>query len=164
METVRYLTPEWLEDCYEKYHQNPRFEQEMAKLTVAMAYRVTAETAWGIEEDILFGGVVERGKLLRLSFLSAEAARTEMEYVVSASPQEWKKILRKEHKFLTDFMLGKIILQQGSKVGVLAIAPHANSFVDALTQTPLQFPDEMSADELEVFRADVHDFRLLQGV
>ena len=77
------------------------------------------------------------------------------EFILSASPQVWKKVLRKEDKFLTDFMLGKITLQQGSKVGVLAIAPHSNTFVDALTQIPLQFPDEMTPAELLIYRDDL---------
>ncbi len=52
---------------------------------------------------------------------------------MAASPQEWKLVLRKEHKFLTDFMLGKIRLEQGSKVGVLGFAPFADTFIDAVT-------------------------------
>ena len=62
--------------------------------------------------------------------------------------EKWKSILRKERKFLTDFMLGRLPLVQGSKVGVLSIAPYANTFVDALTQAELQFPDEMAPEEL----------------
>ena len=82
----------------------------------------------------------------------------------TATPQEWKKILRKENKFLTDFMLGKITLEQGTKVGVLGLAPYANSFVDALTQVELRFPDELTAQELEEYRAYVRDFRARLGV
>jgi hypothetical protein len=61
-------------------------------------------------------------------------------------------------------MLGKITLEQGSKVGVLGVAPYANIFVDALTQVDLQFPDEMSPDELEEFRGYVNEFRSELGV
>ncbi len=164
MEVVRYCTPEWLGECFRRYPLNPRFEQAMVKLTVSMAFRVTAEIAWGIERDIYFGGKVDKGKLTWLDFLSAEDAKKDMEFVMSATPQEWKKILRKQSKFLTDFMLGKITLQQGSKVGVLAIAPHANTFVDALTQATLQFPDEMSPEELEAYCQHVKAFREQQGV
>jgi hypothetical protein len=78
---------------------------------------------------------------------------------MGATPQEWKKILRKENKFLTDFMLGKISLEQGSKVGVLGLAPYANTFIEALTQVELQFPDEMEAGALAEFRSYVSKFR-----
>jgi hypothetical protein len=78
---------------------------------------------------------------------------------MGATPQEWKKILRKESKFLTDFMLGKISLDLGSKVGVLGLAPYANTFIEALTQVELQFPDEMEASALAEFRSYVSNFR-----
>ena len=159
METVRYPTPEWLEKSSEGYRANPEFQKALAKLTIKVYYRIKAEPAWGIDEDILFGAVVEKGELLKLAFCSEEEAKKEAEYIMTATPQEWKKILRKENKFLTDFMLGKISLEQGSKVGVLGVAPHADTFVAALTQTELQFPDEMSPEELAEFRSYVKTFR-----
>ena len=84
--------------------------------------------------------------------------------MIGATPQVWKKILRKERKFLTDFMLGSIRLEQGSKVGVLGLAPHANNIVDILTQIELQFPDELSAEELAEYRLQMEDFRANLGV
>jgi hypothetical protein len=72
--------------------------------------------------------------------------------------------LRKESKFVTDFMLGKITLEQGSKVGVLSIAPHSGTFIDALTQEELEFPDEMSPEELDDYRATMEAFRSELGV
>jgi hypothetical protein len=164
MNTVRYCTPEWLEESAKGYHANPRYQKEFAKLTLTLCFRVKAEPAWGIDEDIIFGGDVEKGKLNKLGFFSEEAAKEEAEYIVAATPQEWKKILRKESKFVTDFMLGKITLEQGSKVGILGVAPHSNTFVDALTQIEIQFPDEMSPDELDEYRASLKSFRAELGV
>ena len=83
--------------------------------------------------------------------------------MLSASPQEWKKILRKGKQIPDGFYAWKDHLQQGSKVGVLTIAPHANTFVDVLTQTALQFPDEMSPEEFTIYRRDLREFRHLQG-
>ena len=60
------------------------------------------------------------------------------------------------------FMLGKIKLEHGSKVGVLGVAPHANNLVDALTS--LQFPDELSAEELAQYRSQMEVFRARLGV
>ena len=77
---------------------------------------------------------------------------------------EWKSILTKKRKFVTDFMLGKIKLEHGSKIGILSIAPHANTLVDAMTQVPLRFPDEMSPDEVKKYRAHMKNFRTKLGV
>ena len=164
MTTVRYCTPEWLQGVEEGYDDHPRFRQEMAKLTTKVCFKVKAEPEWGIEEDIIFCGYLEQGDLQKFAFMREEAALGEADFVLAASPKEWKKILRKENKFVTDFMLGRITLEHGSKVGVLSIAPHSNTFVDALTQNELQFPDEMTDEELAEFRSYVQEFRAELGV
>ncbi len=164
MTVCQYCTPEWLEANAKLYAAKPQFARDFEKLAVKTCFRVKADPAWGIDEDIIFGAFVDKGKLTRLSFLCAEEAKKEADYILGATPQEWKKILRKENKFVTDFMLGKITLDQGSKVGVLSIAPYSGKFVDALTQIELQFPDEMSADELAAYRSHVKEFRARLGV
>ena len=159
MSVVRYCTPEWLRVSAESYRANPRFEQGLAKLTLKIFFNIKAETAWGIDRDIIFGALVKQGALEELAFFSEEDAKKEADFILAATPQEWKKILRKENKFVGDFVLGRITLQHGSKVGVLGIAHHADTFVDALTQVDLQFPDEMTPDELDRFRSHVVEFR-----
>jgi len=164
MTVCRYCTPEWLEESARIYRATPRFREQLEKVTVKVFYRIKAEPAWGIDRDILFGAIVNKGELEELAFFSEEAARATAEYIMRATPQEWKKILRKENKFLTDFMLGQITLEQGGRVGVLGLAPHANTFVDALTQVELRFPDELTPQELEEYRGYVEEFRTRLGV
>jgi hypothetical protein len=164
MTVCRYCTPEWLEESAMIYRTTPRLRKELEKVTTQIFYRIEAEPAWGIDRDILFGAAVNKGELEELAFFSEEAARAKAKYIMAATPQEWKKILRKENKFLTDFMLGRITLEQGSKIGVLGLAPYANAFVDALTQVELQFPDELTTLEMEEYRAYVKQFRAELGV
>ena len=159
MDVIRYCTPEWLSESARLYHENPKFQQELSKNTTKIMFRITAEPAWGIDPDIIFGAIMEKGFLHELRFFSVEEAKRIADFIVSATPQGWKKILRKENKFVTDFMLGKIALEQGNKVGVLAIAPYANHFVNALTQFELKFQDELSPEELEEFRSYAREFR-----
>ena len=129
-----------------------------------MCYRVKPEPAWGIDRDIIFGMFIDKGELTKIAFFAEADALKEAEYVISATPQEWKKILRRQSKFVTDFMLGKIKLEHGSKVGVLGVAPHANTVVGLLTQVDLQFPDEMSPEELAAYRSHFEEFRANLGV
>ena len=164
MTVVRYCTPEWLANAAAGYDQNPRFRQEMARLSTKICFKIKAEPAWGIDEDIIFWAHVDHGELQKLGFVSEEEALRGSDFVLAASPQEWKSILRKDRKFVTDFMLGRITLEHGSKVGVLGVAPYSNTFVDALMQDELQFPDEMTGEELAQFRSDVQQFRVELGV
>ena len=164
MTACQYCTPQWLDESGKFYQSNPEFREKLKKLSVKMCYRVKAEPAWGIDQDIIFGMFIDKGELTKIGFFAEEQALKEAEYIISATPQEWKKILRKQSKFVTDFMLGKIKLEHGSKVGVLGIAPHANTVVDLLTQVDLQFPDEMSAEELAQYRSQMETFRAGLGV
>jgi hypothetical protein len=157
--TIRYCTPIWLEESARLYGETPRFEQELKRVTTKIFFRITAYPDWGIDDDIIFGAIVDEGKLLNLAFYSEDAARSAEGLILATDPPEWKAILRKEKKFITEFMMGKISLEEGSRVALLKITPYANHFVDALTQFELQFPDEMSAEELDTYRADVLGFR-----
>jgi len=164
MLTYRYCTPEWLDESARIYRSTSHFQEKLKKLSERVCFRVKAEPAWGIEQDIFFGAFVEAGKLTKLAFFSEEEAKREADFIMTATPQEWKKILRKESKFLTDFMLGKVKLEQGSKVAVLGLAPHAPTLIEALTQVELQFPDEMSPDELAKYKSYLQEFRKNLGV
>ena len=163
MTSYRYLTPEWLEESNRDYHSTPVFEEKLKKLTARLCYRVNAEPAWGIDRDIIFGTFFDQGKLTKMDYFTEEGAWS-AEYIVAAPPQEWKRILRRESKFLTDYMLKKIVLEQGTHKGILSVAPHATNIVEFLTQVDLQFPDEMSEKELADYRSYIEEFRAERGV
>lgn len=164
MTVCQYCTPEWLEESDRRYKLKPQFEEQLKKLSIKLCYRVKAESAWGIDEDIIFGMFFDNGKLTNIEFFDEERALTEAEYVLAATPQEWKRLLRKEGKFVTDFVVGKVTLEHGSRVGILGVAPHSGTIIDALTQVELQFPDEMSKDELEQYQSKMKAFRKELGV
>jgi putative sterol carrier protein len=151
MTTYLYCTPEWFQECFNIYQSNPAAKEKLKKLTAKMVYRVKAEPLWGIDKDVLFAAYFDAGELTKLELVS-ERIPDEVEFLMAATPQTWKKILRKERKFLTDFMLGNIKLEKGSKVGVLRVAPHANSIVDAITTVELLFPDDLSSEDREKYR------------
>jgi hypothetical protein len=159
MTTCQYCTPEWLEETAKIYGSDPDLEGKLRKLSAKMCFRIKAEPSWGIEKDIIFGAFIEEGKLTKIAFFSEEEAKREAEYIMAATPQEWKKVLRKENKFLTDFMLGRIKLEKGNKVTVLGLAPYAPTVIDVLTKVHIQFPDEMSGEELIKYMAYMEEFR-----
>jgi hypothetical protein len=159
-----YCTPEWLEESARIYRATPRFQEALKRVTTHIFYRVTAEPNWGIDPDFIFGAIVTAGVMNDLRFFSEAEAKEKAEFVMAATPQEWKLILCKEHKFLTDFTLGKIKLEQGSKVGVFKLAPYADTFIDALTQVNLQFQDELSPQQLDEYRQYAAQFRSRLGI
>ena len=161
---IRYCSPEWLEESARLYRASDQYENALKKVTAKVFYRIKAEPDWGIDNDMMFGAVVEQGKLLELAFYSERQVQEIADFVLAATPQIWKAILRKDKKFISEFMMGKVTLESGSKTALLKITPYANHFVDALTQFELQFQDEMSAQEVETYRTDLAEFRKKTGV
>jgi putative sterol carrier protein len=162
--TIRYCSPEWLEESARLYRATDHFTNALKKVTTKIFYRIKAEPTWGIDKDILFGAVVDEGKLLEISFYREAEAQERADFILAATPQVWKSILRKNKKFISEFMMGKVTQESGSKPGLLKITPYANHFVDALTQFELQFQDEMTTEEVESYRADLSEFRKRTGV
>lgn len=164
MAVYQYCTPEWLEELEKVYASDPKYEAQFKKLSLVLCFLVQAEPSWGIDKDIIFGTILDSGKLTRLNFFSKEDAKNRATFILSATPQNWKKLLRKETKFVTDFLLGKIKLEQGSKVAVLKLAPLSDKLVDFMTYHEIQFPDEMSVDELARYKSHMEEFRTQRGV
>ena len=162
--TIRYCSPEWLQESARLYRATDHFASALKKVTTKIFYRISAEPAWGIEKDMIFGAEVDAGELLELAFFSEAETQKRAAFILSANPQVWKGILRKDKKFISEFMLGKVRLEAGSKTELLKITPYANHLIDALTQFELQFQDEMSPEEVEAFRADLSRFRESAGV
>jgi putative sterol carrier protein len=159
MKIIRYCSPQWLEKSAELYRADPEFEEALSKLSTNVFFRIKARPDWGIEQDILFSSIVDKGKLIELKFVTEEEAYELADFILSATPDNWKKLLRKDIKFTSGVMTGKIGIEHGSKVGVLGLAPYASYFIKALTQFNLQFPDEMSQEELEQYGDDLRSFR-----
>ena len=159
-----YCTPEWLEESARIYRATPRFQQTMKRLSARAFFRITAQHEWGIERDFIFGGIITKGELIELGFYSEAQAVEKAELIFASSPKQWKLVLRKEHKFITDFMLGRIKLEKGSVAAAMGIAPYADTFIDALTQVNLQFQDELSLQQLNEYREYASQFSAKLGV
>ncbi len=159
-----YCTPEWLEESARIYRQNTKLQESLKRLNSKVFFRITAEPKWGIDTDFVFGGFVTKGNLDELRFFSEQEVKEKAELVMAATPQEWKLILRKEHKFLTDFMLGKVKLEKGTIPMALGVAPYADGFVAALTQVNLIFQDDLSPEKQAEYHQYATQFRTKLGL
>ena len=164
MTTYQYCTPEWLSESLNNYQENPKLKETFKRLIMKIAFRITADPTLGIDQDIIFAAYMNQGEIEKLAFVSKAEAEKEAEYILSSSPRQWSQLLRKETMFAGEVMMGRIAIDKGSKPGVIRIAPYSTAFVDALTQIDVQYPDEMSVDEIEKYRETLHQFRAELGV
>ncbi len=159
-----YCTPEWLEERGKIYQTTPRFQEAMKKLSTTVFFRATALADWGIEKDFIYGGTMTKGVLSGLGYYNETEAKEKGDLILSASPQEWKMILRKQHKFISSVMTGKVKIEKGTIGAVMGVAPYADIFVEALNQVNLIFQDELSPQQLEEFRNYATQFRAKLGI
>ena len=61
-------------------------------------------------------------------------------------------------------MVKKIRIEKGSIPAVLAVAPYADTFIDALTQVNLIFQDDLSPQKINEFREYASQFRAKLGI
>jgi hypothetical protein len=155
----QFCTPEWLEESARIYEATPGAKDKLKKLTATLCYRVKSDLNWGIREDIIFCSFFEKGELTTLNFFTADQAFRAAEYLIAATPQAWKMILIKQRDFIADFAMGKIDLELGTKVSMFDLAFYLDNVLDCLTQVDLQFPDEMSAEELTAYKSKMEAFR-----
>jgi hypothetical protein len=160
----QFCTPGWLKESARIYKAKPDAKNKLKNLTAKICFHVKSDPGWGISEDIIFGAFFDRGELKALKIFTEGEAFQAAEYLMTATPETWKRILRKEREFVTDFMLDKIKLELGTKVGMLGLALYVSDILDCLTQVDLQFPDEMSADELTTYRSKMETFLHAKGV
>jgi len=159
-----YPNPEWLEEAYKAFQADPKWENKLKKLSGHFAYRIQADEAFGLDKDLYMCMVLDAGKLTKLEHVTEEDAKNEADFLLGATPQVWKRILQKLDKFVGAFMGRRIKLEKGSTVGALALGPHAGTLVDVLTLVELQFPDDLSPDELAEFKSKLDDFRASKGL
>ena len=162
MTTYIYPQPEWVDDCVAKYDAG--FEKKLASLSGKFAYQITTEPEWGIDADLFISMILNGGKLVEFKHCSKDYAYETADFVLSATPQAWKRILTKKDKFVGAFMGGRVKLQKGDTVGALALGPHANTLVDVLTQVDLKFPDDLSPEELAAFKTELAQKRSARGI
>ena len=142
MEKLHVFSPEWLAENGKLYGENAELQDILKKLTVKMAYRVTADSTWGIEEDLLWCTFFEKGQLTKMCYLTQAEVDGEADFLLSAPPATWAKLLRRTAKFGTELTIGRVKVEQGSKLGVMKVAPYSKHVVTLLTQAQTAYPDE----------------------
>ena len=158
---IPYATPEWVEDMGKNYRADPDNAGKIFKgMTIFLAFRIQADPKFGLDEDIDFGTHIVDGVLQDDSvLLSKEESEQKADFIVTAPPSVWKKVIRKQEGFVSAFMTGKIGLDKGEAPKIIALAAKSPAVVECFYKTDTEWPDEMSPQRLEEYRAQVKEFR-----
>jgi putative sterol carrier protein len=156
-----YATPEWVAALGKVYRENPENQSKHFKgMTLFASFRISADPEFGIDRDIYFSLHVNDGAMQDdTMMLSKEDAEAKSDLVFGATPLIWKKLINKQQGFISLFMTGKIKLDKGDVKRALTIAPKSSVIVDLLNKVGTEWPDEMSPQRLEEYKAHAKAFR-----
>jgi putative sterol carrier protein len=156
-----YATPQWLEAVGKNYKANPDNQNKTFKgMNIFLSFRILADPKLGIDKDIYFSLHLEDGALQDDSkLISQTVAEEKSDFILSATPQAWKKVIRKQQGFVSAFMTGKIKLDKGLAPRILALASKSGAVIEPFYQVETEWPDEMSPQRLEQYRAELNSIR-----
>jgi len=162
---IPYATPEWVEAMAKNYRANPDNQNKIFKgMTIFLSFRILADPKFGLDKDIYFSTHLENGVLQDDSTLmSKEDSEKKADFILSAPPETWKRVIQKEEGFVWAFMGGKIKLDKGEAPKILGLASRS-PVVISLFPSDTEWPDEMSPQRLEEYRTQVKEFRERLGV
>ena len=158
---IPYATPEWVANVGNNYKANPDNQNKTFKgMTIFLTFRILADPKFGIAKDIYFCNDLANGALQDDSALiSKEDAENQSDFILSATPQIWKKLIRKEQGFVSSFMSGKIKLDKGSTARIISLASKSGALIETFYKVDTEWPNEMSPQRLEQYKAQVKAFR-----
>jgi hypothetical protein len=162
---IPYATPEWVEAMAKNYCASPDNQNKHFKgMTIFLSFRILADPKFGLDEDLCFSMHLENGALQDDSALiGQEDAEKKSDFILSAPPSVWKRVVQKEEGFIAAFMTGKIKLDKGEAPKILGLASRS-PIVISLFPSDTEWPDEMSPQRLEEYRTQVKEFRGRLGV
>ena len=154
---VPYATPQWLDAVGKNYSANPENRNKHFKgMNIYLTFRILADPNLAIDKDIYFSVHVAEGALQDDSaVISKEVAEEKSDFILSATPQLWKKLIRKQQGFVSAFMTNKIKLDKGMAPRILSLASKSGALIEPFYQVDTEWPDEMSPQRLEQYRAEL---------
>ncbi len=163
---VPYATPEWVAQAGKNYSANPEnAEKTFRGMNIFLTFRVLAEPKFGLHNDVYFAMHLQNGVLQPDSTLVSKTdAFAKSDFVVSATPDVWKSVIKKQKGFISAFMTGKIKLDKGNPTRMVSLASKSSAVVEAFYRVDTEWPDEMSPQRLAEYEARVSEFRQRLGV
>jgi hypothetical protein len=158
---IPYASPEWVAEVGKNYKANPDNQNKTFKgMNIFLTFRILADPKFGIDKDICFCSHLVNGALQDdSSLLSKEDAEKKSDFILSAPPEMWKKLIKKEQGFVSSFMTGKIKLDKGSTARIISLASKSGALIESFYKVDTEWPDEMSPQRLEEYKAQVKGFR-----
>jgi putative sterol carrier protein len=140
---IDFPSSEWVAAYKDAINQNAEYKKAGKDWThgvVAMV--VKAEPTLGIPEDLAMWLDVEGGECRDCKLMTAKEAEPLAPFVVVASYEQWKQVIRKEIDPTKALMQGKLKLTKGHMPTMVKHVNASKQLVESTTRVPTRFRGE----------------------
>lgn len=155
-------TPEWGQVFGETIDGDAQYRQAAKTWEGAVTLVVKAKPEVGIDEDVSVVIDLWHGDCRSVKILPKEEA-AKAPYVMTGGIDTWKAVATGKTDAIKATMLGKIKLK-GNMANVVRHVKASKRLAECSGLFEAVWPDELSRDEIEKFRADLKQFREQFGV
>ena len=161
-----YHYPEWAKKVADNYRANPdNWEKHFKGLSLFIVFSNIAQPELGIDEQIYHYAQVDDGVLVGdANHLSKAEAEEKADFILTGPLDVWKRIILKEEAFVSAFLNGKIKLEKGFAPKIVQLGPKSPALIECFSGVDTEWPDEMSPERIEEYRAGMKEFRARLGV
>jgi len=155
-------TPEWAQVFAETVDGDVEYRESAKTWEGAVTLVIQAKPEAGLEEDLSVVIDLWHGDCRSVKILPKEEA-AKAPYVMTGSFDTWKDVATGKTDAIKATMLGKIKLK-GNMANIVRHVKASKRLAESSGLFEAVWPDELSKDEIEKFRAEVKQFREQFGV
>ena len=154
---VRYGTQEYWDEYKEMLNESKAYEEAAKTWEGAVTLVLQAKPEVGLDEDISVMLDLWHGACRSVKILPKEEA-AKAPYVMTGSLDTWKAVATGKTDAIKATMLGKIKMK-GDMANVVRHVKASKRLAGCTGLVEAVWPDELSKDEIEKFRADLKQLR-----
>ncbi len=155
-------TPEWVHEYMKKINEDGKYREVGKKWASDLALGVGAKPEAGIDEEIFLLLVLSEGECKDAKLVPKEAAEA-APYLMSGSYDIWRKVVRGEAEALKSVMRGEMSLK-GDLGKIMKYVAATKRLGDLSGSFEASWPEELSSEDLEEFRASFNELRVQLGL
>jgi len=161
-----YHYPEWTKAVAANYKANPEnWEKTFKGMSLFIVFSNVAQPELGIDEQIYHQAQIKDGVLVSdADHLSKAEAEEKADFILTAPLDVWKRMIQKEEAFVSSFLTGKVKLEKGFAPKIVQLGPKSPALIECFSGIETEWPDEMSPERIEEYRAGMKEFRSSLGV
>ena len=153
------FSPEWAKKFEEEIQRSAKYQKLAKGWKGSVVLQILAKPEIGFENDLYLFIDIFNGDCYSVRLVPKEVGETG-DYIIEGEYDRWKKIITGELDVMVGLMTGKLKLAKREKLSMIVkYAFAAKELVVSAVRTKSSYPDELTPEELEKFKAMFEDLK-----